>query len=82
MKFLCDSAPWGTSLTTKVAAIIVLHSDVIRDCRCGLRYMRHTIADDRVHAGFIACRCGRCLEHWRGAFWLDYEPEERSSALH
>ena len=63
-------------------AILFIESGVIRDCRCGLRYMRHAVVVDRVRAGVVACACGRRLERWHGKFWLDYEPEERVGFLH
>lgn len=55
----------------------------ICDCACGLRYARHVVEQPREtpNVWLIVCACGRCLEMWRGAYWLDYEPEERTSYL-
>lgn len=58
------------------------NATALRDCCCGLRYLRHVIGDARPHTGVIVCHCGAALERWSGVFWLDYEPEERTGYLH
>jgi hypothetical protein len=53
----------------------------IRDCECGLRYARHVIGLSQTQIGSIDCTCGESLEVWRGRYWLDFEPEERTEPV-